>query len=576
MYNKQISDMFNEIADMLMLEPGDHSFEVRAYQKAAMTVSTLQEDVGDILNKKGIEGLLALPGVGKTIAERIKEYVATGRMEKYDELKRKYPIDFANLTRIQGLGAKKILKLYKELGVKNIDDLRKAVEGHKISSLESFGEKSEEEIKKGLDMLQSIGGRMLLGTALPEAERIVNKILESELAEKVMIAGSTRRMKETVGDLDILVISQQNEKVMDFVVGLPETENVIVKGPTKTTVQLKIGLTCDFRVIDKKSFGSALQYFTGSKDHNIQVRQIAVKMGYKLSEYGLFDSKGRMIAGENEESVYGKLGMDYIEPEMREGRGEIELAQKHKLPKLVRLEDIKGDLHTHTNYSGDSSNNVDDLIKEAIRLGRKYIGLTDHTKSEYIAKGMNDKQFENYFGIIDKVISKYGDDIEILKSAEIDILKDGSLDLSRKTLEMMDYRLCAVHTNRNMSREEMTKRIVTALDSGYVDILAHPTGRLINERDPLDMDIDKVFEAAKRNDVIMEINSFPSRLDLNDENIIKAKEYGLKFSLGTDAHRLSHLEFMRFGVGMARRGWLEEKDIINTLGPKEVKKLLAH
>ncbi|MGC8587304.1 MAG: DNA polymerase/3'-5' exonuclease PolX [Candidatus Micrarchaeia archaeon] len=574
MYNKQISEMFNEIADMLMLEPGDHSFEVRAYQKAAMTVSTLQEDVGDIIQKKGIDGLLALPGIGKTIAERIQEFVATGRMKKYDELKGKYPIDFASLTRIQGLGAKKILRLYKDLGVNNIDSLKKAVESHSISKLEGFGEKSEEEIKKGLEMLQSIGGRMLLGTALPEAERIVDKIIKSGLAEKAVIAGSTRRMKETVGDLDILVISKNNDKVMDFVSSMPETKSVVVKGPTKTTVELKIGLTCDFRVIEAESFGAALQYFTGSKDHNIQVRQIAVKMGYKLSEYGLFDGKDRRIAGSDEESVYGKLGMDYIEPEMREGRGEIELAQKHKLPKLVRLEDIKGDLHTHTNYSGDSSNDIDDLIREAIRLGRKYIGLTDHTKSEYVARGMNDKQFESYFKVVDKAAERYEGKIVILKSAEIDILKDGSLDLSRKTLDEMDYRLCAVHTNRNMSRDEMTKRITTALDSGYVDILAHPTGRLINERGPIDIDIDKVFEAAKRNGVIMEINSFPSRLDLNDENIMKAREYGLRFSIGTDAHRLSHLEFMKFGVGMARRGWLESKDVINTSSPGEIRKIL--
>ncbi|MEM0086845.1 MAG: DNA polymerase/3'-5' exonuclease PolX [Candidatus Micrarchaeaceae archaeon] len=571
MYNTKLAEIFNEIADMLDLEGESRSFEARAYRKAAMTLSALQEDVSEILGKNGIKGIMELPGIGKTIAERIKEYVDTGKIAKYEELKKKYPIDFATLTKIQGLGSKKAFKLYKALGVKNVDDLKKAVDAHKIRDLEDFGEKSEESIAKGLAFFATSQNRMLLGTALPEAEAIVKKLIESKLVSRAVIAGSTRRMRETVGDLDILVTSSKNEEVMDFVAKLPEVANIVVKGPTKTTVELKIGLTCDVRVVSDESFGSALQYFTGSKDHGIAVRQIAIKKGYKLSEYGLFDKRGRnIVAGQGEEAIYKALGMDYIQPEMREARGEIELALKHNLPKLVEQKDIMGDLHTHTKFS-DGTNTIDEMVEKAISLGRKYIGFSDHTKSEYVAHGMDSKQFAKYFEALDSAKKKYGDKIEILKSGEIDILKDGSLDLDRKTLELMDYRLCAVHTQRNMPRNEMTNRIVKAIESGYVDILAHPSGRLINERAALDFDLDKVFEAAKDNNVVMEINAQPTRLDLNDENIMKAKEYGLKFAIGTDSHHTSDMDFMRYGIGTARRGWLTKDDIITT---KDVKQLL--
>ncbi len=572
MYNKQIAEIFNEIADMMELEGTEHSFEVRAYRKAAITISTLQEDVGDILKKEGIEGLQKLPGIGKGLADRIREFIETGKIQKYEELKKKYPIDFKTLSSIQGLGPKKIFKLYKELGIKNIEDLKKAVSEHKIRDLEGFGEKSENEIAKGIAMLEETSKRMLLGVALPEAERIVNKLLGSKLAIKAVIAGSTRRMKETVGDLDILVTSDKPTEVMDFVTNLPEVESTIAKGSTKTTVWLKIGLSCDIRVVEEKSFGAALQYFTGSKEHGIEVRKIAVKKGYKLNEYGLFDSKGKMIAGATEEEVYNKLGMDYIEPEMREARGEVELALEHKLPKLIELRDIKGNLHTHTKFS-DGANEMEDVIEEAIKRGYSYIGFSDHSKSEHVANGMNDKEFQEYLSYIDKIAEKY-ENIKILKSGEVDILKDGSLDLEPKTLKMMDYVIGAVHTNINMDKESMTKRIIKAIESGYVDILAHPTDRLIGEREPIQFDFDKVFEAAKENGVVVEINAFPNRLDLNDEGIFKAREYGLMFSIGLDAHRLSHFDYMRLGVGMARRGWTKKEEVINTMSYDQLKKFL--
>ena len=371
-------------------------------------------------------------------------------------------------------------------------------------------------------------------------------------------------MKETVGDLDILIISSKGSKVMDFVTGLPEVESTIAKGPTKTTVMLKIGISCDFRLIEKDGFGGAVQYFTGNKDHNVKLREIAIKKGYKLNEYGLFDKKNANVAkGLSEDKIYNALGLDCMEPEMRENRGEIDLALKHSLPRLVRLEDIKGDLQMHSEHS-DGSDSISGIAQEAIRIGREYIGITDHTQSERIAGGMADREFEKYFDEIDTLNDKLKGRLKILKSGEVDIRKDGSLDLKDKTLDQMDYVLAAIHSNQNMKKDEMTARVVKAISSGYVNILAHPTARLINEREPIALDLDKVFEAAKENKVIMEIDALPQRLDLNDENIFRARAYGLKFAIDTDAHRLSHLQLMRYGIGMAKRGWLTKDDVVNT------------
>ena len=563
MNNKKIAELFNEIADMLELSKEKRIFEIRAYRKAALTLESMQEDVSDILEKKGIDGLMDIQGIGKGLAEKIKEFVSTGKIKKYVELKKKYPIDFSNLTRIQGMGAKRAFVLYTELGVKNIEDLKIMVKNHKVRELKGFGERSEREIENGLALLESSKGRLLLGTALPEAESILKRLKASGLVEKAELAGSTRRMKETVGDLDILVTSNKPQAVMAYVKTIPEAESVIAQGPTKTTLWLKIGMSCDIRVVPLESFGAAMQYFIGSKDHNVKVRQIAIKKGYKLNEYGLFDTNGKIIANENEAEIYKKLEMQYPEPEMRENRGEIELAQEGKLPKLVSLENIIGDLHVHSKHS-DGLNTIEEMVIEAHKLGRKYIGFTDHSKTEYIAHGMDEKRFAEYSNEIDLLNEKFSGKIQILKSAETDILKDGTLDFSNESLEKMDYVLASVHTNINMPKDEMTKRIITAIESGYVNILGHPTDRIINQRPPINLDLDKVFQAAKDNNVIMEIDSYPDRLDLNDENILKAKEYSLKFSISTDSHRTQHLFLMRYGIGTAKRGWLKKDDVINT------------
>ena len=573
MLNTKIAELFEEIADMLELEGEARKFETLAYRKAAVTIGTLQEDIGDVYKKQGVGGLMGLPGIGKTIADRIREYVETGRMSKYDELKKKYPVDFAGLTKIQGVGSKKAFRLYAKLGIKNVGDLKKAIEGHKIRDLEGFGERSEEEIGKGIAMLEANRGRMLLGVALPEAEAIRQELLDSGLVDSVMICGSTRRMKETVGDLDILIASGKGDRVMDFVAGMPEVERTVLRGPTKVTVWLKIGLSCDFRLVKAESFGAAVQYFTGNKNHNVKLREIAIRQGYKLSEYGLFDRRNRNVAkGYDEAKIYGKLDLDCMEPEMREDRGELDLAKRHRLPRLVQLEDIAGDLHVHSNHS-DGANTLEEMADEAIRLKMQYLGFTDHSKSEYVAGGMRDGEFEKYFAEIDRLNGRLGGRLRLLKSGEVDILKDGALDLKDKTLDQMDYVLASVHTNLNMTKEDMTKRLVKALGSGRIDILGHPTDRIINQREPIPLDLDKVFAAAEKAGAVMEVNSFFSRLDLNDENIIKAKGYGLRFCINTDAHRTSHLQLLRYGIGMAKRGWLTKEDVINTLKPKDLMRL---
>ena len=365
MDNKRISEILEEIGDILEVEGKRSRFEVLAYRKAATTIETLQERAEDIYKKDGLEGLMELQGIGKGIAGGIAELIDTGHMKKYDTLKKSFPVDFNTLTKIQGLGAKKVYRLYKELGIKNIDDLKKAVQEHRIMNLEGFGEKSELEIGKGLALLESNNGRMLLGRALPEAERIIAQLRDSGLAERAELAGSARRMRETVGDLDILVTTKSPEKMTDFFVSLKEIDRVILGGPTKTTVLLRIGINCDLRVVGTESFGAAMQYFVGNKDHNVKVREIAIKKGYKLNEYGLFDRKGKSIAAADEKDVYAKLGMQYMPPEMRENRGEIELSLKGKIPKLIELSNIKGDLHSHTDHS-DGTYGIADMAEAAI------------------------------------------------------------------------------------------------------------------------------------------------------------------------------------------------------------------
>jgi len=565
MKNAEIARILEEIAAMLEAEGVE--WKPNAYRRAALTIATLSEDIEEVY-KQG--RLRELPGVGESIAQKIEEYLKTGKIKYYEELKQKYPIDFASFSKIEGLGPKTIVKLYKFLKIKNLEDLKKAINEHKIRDLPGFGEKSEEKIRKSIEIYEQTPQRQLLGFVLPEAETLKKKLEKSGLVERVEIVGSIRRMKETIGDIDILTIIKPGVdpmKVMDFFVSLPEIKEVTAKGPAKTSVALKIGMDCDLRVFEEKSFGAAMLYFTGSKEHNIEVRKIAIKKGYKLNEYGLFKDD-TLIAGKSEEEIYEKLGMQYIPPEMREARGEVELALKNKLPKIVEYNEIKGDLHIHSKYS-DGAESIKEIAEYAKKLGYEYIAITDHSSNLKIAHGLSDEQYKKQFKEIEKVEKEVG--IKIFKGGEVDILKDGSLDISKEIVKEMDFVIAAVHTNFSMSKEEMTNRVIKALRSKLVTILAHPTGKLLNQRPPYEIDLEKVFEVAKEEGVIMEINSFPDRLDLNSENIMLARRYGItKFSIGTDSHRVNHLHFMRLGIGTARRGWCRKEEIINTLSKEQL------
>ncbi len=577
MENKAISEILYEIADFLGLEDFPTArFEVRAYKKAALTIETLQEPIEEVYNKGGTAALMELPGVGKSIAGLIEEYLKTGKSKKYEMMKKKYPFDMRNLTAVTGLGAKKALTLYKKLGVRNIDDLKRAIDTHKVSKLEGFGEKSEEVIKHGLEMKESSKGRMLIIDALPAAEAIVEKLRKSGLVEKVMIAGSARRMRETVGDMDILAISKKAPEVMRFFTSLPEVESILSQGPTKATVWLKMGIQCDLRALEPESFGAAVQYFTGSRDHNVQVRTIAVKLGYKLNEYGLFDRKNKNVGGVEEESIYEKLGMQWMPPEMREARGEVELALRHKIPKLVEMSDIKGDLHTHTKET-DGANSIQEMAAAAVGLGYKYIATTNHTKSLVIAKGMDEKGFIEYFKRVDKLNDDLNGELTILKGAEVDILRNGKLDLDKNILKEMDCVVGATHSRLaqvDVGKETMTDRAIKAMDTGLVHVLAHPTGRIIGEREQFQIDLEKVAEVAERNNVALEINA-SNRMDLNDTNIMLTSKYKILYSIATDAHRTQNYMLMRYGVGTARRGWLTKDRILNAMPLDKLRKLIG-
>ena len=575
MANEKLAEIFNEIADMLSVDKRPTArFEVRAYQNAAMALLSMDEDVSKLYERSGIDGLMSISGIGKGLAGKIEEYIKTGRVRKYDELKKKYPIDFENLTKIEGMGAKRAITLYQKLNVTDIKSLKDAISSHKVMTLEGFGEKSEQLLEKGIEMLEGSKGRMLLGYALPAAESIVSELLASKKVEKAIICGSTRRMKETIGDIDILAISQHPEEVMDLFAKMKGVSNIVVKGPTKTTVWLDIGTTCDLRVIAPESFGAAMQYFTGSKEHNVEVRKIAISKGYKLNEYGLFDKNDKVVSAVDETDIYSRLGMDWVEPEMRENRGEIALAKKHKLPKLVKLQDLKGDMHSHTKET-DGTNTLEEMASAAMAHGLEYLAITNHTKSLKVARGMDEKKFTEFFKRVDALNEKLDGKLTLLKGAEVDILKDGSLDLSAATLKSMDCVVAAVHSGFNMGINEMTSRVIKAIDSGYVNILAHPTGRIINEREPYAIDLRKVAEKAEEKGVVIEIDSYPSRLDLNDASIFAIRDYKVLFSIDSDAHNVSHFDNLRYGIGMARRGWLTKEKVINTMPARRISKLIA-
>lgn len=569
MKNEEVAKMLYLMS--IYLEMDEAQFKPRAYEKAADSIEALEKDVMEIYREGGIEALMEIPGIGEGIAEKIKEYILTGKVEELERLKKKVPVDVEGLMKIEGVGPKRIKMLYKKLNIKSIEDLEKAAKGGKIRGLEGFGEKSEQNILRGIEFVKRSKGRLLLGNVLPIAREIEKRLGNLKEVKQIMIAGSLRRRKETIGDIDILVTSNQPSKVMDFFVKMPEVVAVYGRGHTKSTVRLKIGCDADLRVVPPESFGAASQYFTGNVDHNVALRRIAISKGWKLSEYGIFKGS-KQIAGKTEEEVYKTLGLKWIPPELRENTGEVDAARKNKLPKLIEYGSLKGDLQIQTKWT-DGANSIKEMAEEAKRLRLKYIAITDHTKRNAFVGGLDEKQILKQKNEIDKV-NKEISGLTVLSGSEVDILKNGELDISDKVLSQLEVVGASVHSNFNLSKEEQTNRIIKAMENENVDILFHPTGRLIQQREPYDVDIEKIIQTAKNTGTILEINSFPSRLDLKDEHIKLAVGNGVKLVIDSDAHNKNHIHYLEFGIAQARRGWAEKKDVINTKPLKEFLKMM--
>jgi DNA polymerase (family 10) len=559
MKNQEIAKIFYEIAYFLEME--GVKFKPYAYEKAALTLEGLEKDVEEIYKKEGFEGLRKIPGVGESIAKKIEEYLKTGKIQYYEDYKKKYPINLDELMGIEGLGPKRMKVLYEKLGIKNLKELEEAIRAHKVASLYGFGEKTEKNILEAIECAKRSKGRFLLGDILPRVKEVYEKLKNLKEVERIDVVGSIRRMKETIGDVDFLVISKNPAPIMDFFVSLPGVIKIWGKGNTKASVRMREGFDMDIRVLPKRSYGAALQYFTGSKEHNIALRKIAIEKGLKLSEYGLFKGS-EMIAGEKEEEIYQKLGMDWIPPELREDRGEIEAALRHKLPRIIDYKDIKGDLHVHSKWDG-GKNSIEEIANYAIKMGYEYVGIADHTKFLKIEHGLDEKRLRERNKEIDKLNQKFKGKIKILKGCEANILPDGKIDIDDECLKEQDFVIAGVHSRFKMTKEEMTERIIRAMKNPNVDIISHPTGRLIQKRGEYEIDFDKILRVAKETGTILEINSYPERLDLNDINIKKAKEMGVKMVINTDAHHVDQMRFIELGIAQARRGWAEKENIIN-------------
>ena len=561
MKNREMAEILYEIAELLEMK--DVDFKPRAYRRAAQNVESLGTDIEE-LHEQG--KLRDIPGVGRSIAETIEEYLETGTVETLERLREETPVDIQELMAVEGLGPRRIETLYDRLDVTTLDELEAAARNGDIRELKGFGAKTEQNILDGIAFARQSHDRFLLGFALPEADDIV-MVLEPHVS-RIAVAGSLRRRKETIGDVDILAVADSDD-IMEVFTGMDRVEKILVQGDTKSSVRLEGGLQVDLRIVGAESFGSALQYFTGSRDHNIAMRQRAIRQGYKLNEYGLFDGD-RQVAGETEEAVYRALDLAWIPPELRENRGEVDAAEKDTLPDLVTLEDVKGDLQMHTTWS-DGSDTVEEMAKAARKLGHEYIAITDHVGSLRIAGGMDADQVAEQAEEIQAARDTI-DGIRIFHGVEANIMKDGSLDVGSEIFDQVDVVLAGVHSAFRMDEAEMTERLVTAIEHPAVDIIPHPTCRRLQKREPISVDMETVLQAAADNNVVMEINAYPERLDLNDAHARRAKERGVMLSIGTDAHRASHLRYYELGVAVARRGWLEKADVINTLDAEALAK----
>ncbi len=552
-------DIFRNIAEILEIK-GENVFRIRAYQKAADTIEGLAEDIENFVS----QGRLGdIPGIGADLSAKIKEIVATGKLGFYEELKKSIPEGLLELLTIPSVGPKTAGLLFDKLKVKSIQDLENAITKGKLEGIPGIKEKTVENILKGIELIKRVKERMPFAVARQLAEDFLGALRRIKEVKLVFPAGSLRRCRETVRDIDILAVSDKPRKVMDVFTSLKQVKEVLANGETKSSVRSYDGVQIDCRVVEEKSLGAALVYFTGSKNFNIRIRQFAQKKGWKINEYGVFSSDGKYLAGRTEEEIFKLFKMQFIEPELREDSGEIELALKNKLPKLVETGDIQGDLHCHSIYS-DGGNSIEEMALAARKKGYAYIALTDHSQSLKVAGGMSIESLSRKKKEIESLNRKWKD-FRVLYGTEADIDSQGGMDYPDRILKEFDIVVAAIHTGFRQSPEQLTKRIIRACQNKFVHIISHPTGRLWGVRDSYELNLEEIFKAAKETNTALEINSFPQRLDLNGQNSRFAKKIGVKLAVNTDSHAIEHLDNISLGICVARSGWLEAKDVINTL-----------
>jgi DNA polymerase (family 10) len=567
MKNLYVAEIFRNIAKILEIK-GDNPFRIRAYEKAAQNIESITEDIEELIKK---DKLLEIPGIGKDLAEKIKEIVSTGTLKSYLELKKTIPEGLLDLLNIPSVGPKTAKLLYEKLNIKSIQDLEEAIQQDKIKGIFGIKEKTIENIKKGIEILKKGKERIPLAEALQIADEFIKPL--KGLAEVKMIspAGSLRRKKDTIRDIDILVISDRPQKVMDKFVSLPQVSEVLAKGETKASVRTDRDIQVDCRVVEEKSFGAALLYFTGSKNFNIKLRKLAIKKGLKINEYGVFKND-KFLVGKTEEEIFKFFKMAYIPPELREDTGEVELALKFSLPLLLELKDIKGDFHVHSQWS-DGGNTIEEIVEYSKKKNYSYVAITDHSQSLKVAGGLDLNSLRKKKQQIENLNKKLKD-FKVLFGAEVDIDSEGNLDYKDEILKEFDIVIAAIHTGFKQSKEKLTSRIIKACQNKYVHIIAHPTGRLWGVRDAYEIDFEKILKVCRDTHTGLEINAFPQRLDLNDTYVKMAKEAKVKLAIGTDAHTLEQMEAMHLGVAVARRGWLEKENVLNTFEWQELLKII--
>ena len=572
MNNKEIARILQQTADMLEITGDGNEFRIRAYRQVAQTIENLARDINQIYKKGKLE---KIPGVGKGLSKYIKELIETGTCRGFKELKKQVPLSVVKLLEIEGLGPKKVKLFYKKFGVTSISKLEKLIRSHRLLKLKGWEQKSEKNILKAINLYKRFSQWFLLGEVYFLAQDILKQLKESKLVNKVEVCGSIRRWKETVGDLDILATSNKSEKAIQFFTTLEYVKQIIAKGSTKAQVILKQGIGADLRVVKPQSFGAAVHYFTGSKAHNIHIRRLGMEKGLKINEYGVYTrpsfslknlggQKFIRIGGQKETEIFKTIGLPWIAPELRENQGEIEAAKSGKLPKLITLKHIRGDCHLHTNWS-DGYKSILKMAQAAKEIGYEYIAITDHASPISVTNGLDAERTLKYIKAVKNADKKIRG-IKILVGIEVDIKKDGTLFLSDEILKKLDVVVAATHSALRMPKKEMTQRIIKAMENPYVHIIAHPTNRLLNKREPSQINFNQIIEKAKQTKTILEINAFWRRLDLNANQARLAKDKGVKMAISTDAHHPDYLEkTMPFGVAQARRGWLEKKDVVNTL-----------